>query len=80
MSLLKRVERAQQLADDPTAEAPVVAPPPLPPSAARVAAREELLLSIRLRLQDEVMGSFDSCSTSPTRPSSWAGSRRSSTA
>ena len=59
MSLLKRVERAQQLADDPTAEAPVVAPPPLPPSAARVAAREELLLSIRLRLQDEVMGSFD---------------------
>jgi pilus assembly protein CpaF len=59
VSLLKRVERAQQLADDPTAEAPVVAPPPLPPSAARVAAREELLLSIRLRLQDEVMGSFD---------------------
>ena len=59
MSLLKRVERAQQLADDPTAEAPVVAPPPLPPSAARIAAREELLLSIRLRLQDEVMGSFD---------------------
>ena len=59
MSLLKRVERAQQLADDPTAEAPVVAPPPLAPSAARVAAREELLLSIRLRLQDEVMGSFD---------------------
>ena len=59
MSLLKRVERAQQLADDPTAEAPVVAPPPLPPSAARIAAREELLLAIRLRLQDEVMGSFD---------------------
>ena len=60
MSLLKRVERAQQLADDPTAEAPVVAPPPpLPPSAARVAAREELLLAIRLRLQDEVMGAFD---------------------
>jgi pilus assembly protein CpaF len=59
VSLLKRVERAQQLADDPTAEAPVVVPPPLAPSAARVAAREELLLSIRLRLQDEVMGSFD---------------------
>jgi pilus assembly protein CpaF len=60
VSLLKRVERAQQLADDPTAEAPVVAPPPpLPPSAARVAAREELLLAIRLRLQDEVMGAFD---------------------
>jgi pilus assembly protein CpaF len=59
VSLLKRVERAQQLADDPTAEAPVVAPPPLAPSADRLAAREALLLDIRLRLQDEVMGAFD---------------------
>ena len=59
MSLLKRVERAQRLVDDPTAGEPIAVTPPLPPSPARVAARAELLLEIRILLQDEVMGAFD---------------------
>ncbi len=64
MSLLQRVERAQQRAD--TANAGVLVPDPPPPPApaplnpGRVAAREELLRDIRLRLQDEVMGAFHS--------------------
>jgi len=59
MSLLKRVERAQRQVEDPTAGEPIVAPPPLPPTPARLAAREDLLLEIRYLLQDEVMGAFD---------------------
>ena len=59
MSLFQRVERAQQPADSRTASAPVAVPPPAPRSAAQVAAREELLRDIRLRLQDEVMSAFD---------------------
>jgi pilus assembly protein CpaF len=62
MSLLQRVERAQQAAEaaDSTALVPVApAPPPPPAVAARVPAREELLLDIRVRLQDEVIGAFD---------------------
>ena len=59
MSLFQRVERAQQPADSRTASAPVAVLPPAPRSAAQVAAREELLRDIRLRLQDEVMSAFD---------------------
>ena len=61
MSLLQRVERAQQVADatNPVEVEPVAAPPP-PPNPGQSAAREELLHDIRLRLQDEVMGAFDS--------------------
>ena len=59
MSLFQRVERAQQPADSRTASAPVAVPSPAPRSAAQVAAREELLRDIRLRLQDEVMSAFD---------------------
>ena len=63
MSLLKRVEQAQRRAsalDDGTVE--IVVPPPIPvmaPSAATLSAREALLRQIRLRLQAEVMVSFD---------------------
>ncbi len=65
MSLLKRVEQAQQRAsalNDGTIEI-VVPPPPVPvmaPSAATISAREDLLRQIRLRLQAEVMIAFDS--------------------
>jgi len=59
MSLLQRVERAQQLGDTANATAALVpVPPPAPRNAGQVAAREELLREIRLRLQDEVMGAF----------------------
>ena len=56
MSLLQRVERAQQLADTPGVGALVAvpAPAPSPPSPDRVAAREESLREIRLRLLDEM--------------------------
>jgi pilus assembly protein CpaF len=65
MSLLRRVERAQQaLANPGTGElvpvmAPTVpaAPPPLPP--VRSPARDALLLEIRHRLVDEVINAFD---------------------
>ncbi len=60
MSLLKRVEQAQQRAVAPDAGALVPALPPAPPSPARVAAREELLRDIGLLLQDEIVGAFDS--------------------
>jgi pilus assembly protein CpaF len=62
MSLLQRVERAQQqLADtsEAGAPAPTPPPPPAPPSPARVAARDVLMRDVRVRLQDEVMGAFD---------------------
>ncbi len=61
MSLLERVERAQRGAADGAngaALVPVVAPPP-PPTDVRTPAREQLLASIRLRLQEEVVNSFD---------------------
>ena len=69
MSLSSRVERAQQRAvaveaeeDEEEVEVEVAPPPPPPPpvSPVRYAAREELLHSFRLRLQDEVMSAFDS--------------------
>ena len=67
MSLLQRVERAQRTAEaantatpaNPAPPAPVPAPVAVPRSAVQVAAREELLRGIRLRLQDEVMSAFD---------------------
>ena len=62
MSLLQRVERAQQRTETQTADALVPAAPPVPPvpqNPAQVAAREELLRIIRVRLQDEVMVAFD---------------------
>jgi pilus assembly protein CpaF len=39
---------------------PPAAPPPAPPTVGRVVAREELLGSVRLRLQNEVISGFDS--------------------
>jgi len=68
MSLIQRVERAQQQladAEAPEAKATVpVAPPPRAPVAIPVSsdqrvARQELLHEVRLRLQDEVMTAFD---------------------
>jgi pilus assembly protein CpaF len=59
MSLLQRVERAQQPADANGAAPPVAAPPPVQPSSSRIA-REEMLRAVRLRLQTEVMSAFDS--------------------
>ena len=67
MSLIQRVERAQQqlleTAETRAAAAavPVVPSPPVavPISSERRAAREELLHEIRLRLQTEVMSAFD---------------------
>ena len=60
MSLLERVERAQQPIDNPIPGAltPVMAVSPQTPTPARVAAREELLRQIRQRLQDEVTATF----------------------
>jgi pilus assembly protein CpaF len=58
MSLLQRVERAQQPADANGAGTPVAVPPPVQPSASR-AAREEMLRAVRVRLQAEVMTAFD---------------------
>jgi pilus assembly protein CpaF len=60
MSLLQRVERAQQLAETPEAGTPAPKPASPPPTAARVAAREVMLRDVRLRLQDEIMTAFDS--------------------
>jgi pilus assembly protein CpaF len=59
MSLLQRVERAQQQAEAPNdlPMVPVMAPTPLTP--AQVTGREELLKSIRLRLQAEIISAFD---------------------
>ncbi|HZC32381.1 MAG TPA: ATPase, T2SS/T4P/T4SS family [Candidatus Bathyarchaeia archaeon] len=60
MSLLQRVERAQQASETPNAAAlvPVMAPPP-PQTAAQVSGREDLLRTIRLHLQAEVISAFD---------------------
>jgi pilus assembly protein CpaF len=67
MSLMQRVERAQQnLAGSATPDAPEAPPPPPvapPPAAAavsseRTAAREVLLREVRLRLQTEIVSAF----------------------
>ncbi len=58
MSLLQRVERAQQGADVPKAGTTVPVEPAAPPKPARVPAREALLREIRVRLQDEVVGAL----------------------
>jgi pilus assembly protein CpaF len=61
MSLIQRVERAQQGADLPKAETEVVVPPPAPPTTTvRTPAREELLRGITLLLQQEVTRAFGS--------------------
>jgi len=59
MSLLQRVERANQSVEGAKAIAPEPVAPPAPPPDRR-AAREEMLREIRLRLQEEVMIAFDS--------------------
>jgi pilus assembly protein CpaF len=58
MSLRQRVERAQLGPNVPNAGALV--PVPVAPNPTRTAAREELLSAVRLRLQNEVIGAFDS--------------------
>jgi pilus assembly protein CpaF len=61
MSLMQRVERAQQGAAD-TASAGALVPvmPVVPPTPSRAAEREELLRNARLSLQEEVVGAFGS--------------------
>ncbi len=64
MSLLQRVERAQQRAsalevDQPEVVTPVAPPPPMPFSMVQLSARDALLRDIRQRLQGEVMGAFE---------------------
>ena len=60
MSLMQRVERAQQVADNPSA---VVVAPPVSPvvltTSSRAPEREELLHNVRLRLQEEIVGAFN---------------------
>jgi pilus assembly protein CpaF len=60
MSLMQRVERAQQVADNPSAVAVV---PPVSPvvltTSSRAPEREELLRNVRLRLQEEIVGAFN---------------------
>jgi pilus assembly protein CpaF len=60
MSLLQRVERAQQPPNDDGNKPVVPVRPPVPPSAAQLSARSEMLRQLRARLQDEVMKAFDS--------------------
>jgi pilus assembly protein CpaF len=61
MSLLRRVERAQQvLAGSGSGElVPVMAPPPVLPPQPRTPAREALLLDLRHRLVQEIINAFD---------------------
>ena len=61
MSLLQRVERAQQQANPEAGAVVPVAPipPPVAPTQAKVQACEELLHDIRLRLAGEVVTAFD---------------------
>src|SRR5258706_1825743 len=60
MSLMQRVERAQQVAYNPSA---VVVAPPVSPvvltTSSRAPEREELLHNVRLRLQEEIVGAFN---------------------
>jgi pilus assembly protein CpaF len=61
MSLLQRVERAQQPVATPDGDAPVQPPRPVPvPSSSSSWAREEMLRNLRVRMQEEVMRAFDS--------------------
>jgi len=64
MSLLQRVERAQQGAngENVVAVVPVAPPPPTPSS---TAGRDDMLRNVRLRLQAEVISSFDSLLEGP---------------
>jgi pilus assembly protein CpaF len=67
MSLMQRVERAQQGPDAPNPSVPVPVAPPVPPVAVRNPNRDELLHRVRLLLQAEVIGSFDTLlDVSPT--------------
>jgi pilus assembly protein CpaF len=64
MSLLRRVERAQQAQRDLAASGsgelvPVMAPPPVLPPQPRSATRDALLLDLRHRLVQEVINAFD---------------------
>jgi pilus assembly protein CpaF len=61
MSLLRRVERAQQvLAGSGSGElVPVMAPPPVLPPQPRTPAREALLRDLRHRLVQEIINAFD---------------------
>jgi pilus assembly protein CpaF len=59
MSLMQRVERAQQGADSPRAVAVVPVSPVVLTTSSRVPEREELLRNVRLRLQEEIVGAFD---------------------
>jgi pilus assembly protein CpaF len=59
MSLMQRVERAQQGADNPSAIAIVPVSPVVLTTSSRVPEREELLRNVRLRLQEEIVGAFD---------------------
>jgi pilus assembly protein CpaF len=61
MSLLRRVERAQQvLAGSGSGElVPVMEPPPVLPPQPRTPAREALLLDLRHRLVEEIINAFD---------------------
>jgi pilus assembly protein CpaF len=59
MSLMQRVERAQQVANNPNgAMVPVMAPPP-PSPAPSSPEREMLLRTVRMALQSEIVGAFD---------------------
>jgi len=61
MSLLQRVERAQQPVESPGENPPVQPPRPAPvPSSSSSWAREEMLRNLRVRMQEEVMRAFDS--------------------
>jgi pilus assembly protein CpaF len=62
MSLLSRVERAQKAADATAGTLVPVAPPPPPPPtrSTRAPDREDLLRAVRLKLQGEIIGAFDS--------------------
>ncbi len=59
MSLMQRVERAQQEADNPSAIAIVPVSPVVLTTSSRAPEREELLRNVRLRLQEEIVGAFD---------------------
>jgi pilus assembly protein CpaF len=58
MSLMQRVERAQQGADNPSAIAIVPVSPVVLTTSSRAPEREELLRNVRLRLQEEIVGAF----------------------
>ena len=68
MSLLQRVERAQQGADAANngTMVPVVVPQMPAQTPAQVAGREQLLHNVRLRLQGEVINSFDTLLNIPS--------------